>query len=485
MVYPIRFWLFLLVAGLCALPLSQARAQVYYLDLSKQSLTLVDRTLQVEQVLDGRPGRPTIGLVHRGLNNRPAAVLFRSGLEAELTTFLRNQLPARSTDHAVVLCLRQLRISEQLNGLTEDASADLAADVYLHLPDGYHFVRSVAARTSERALETTALHSQHIASLLQQCLSQLTTADWQVAGAAPARQLTQLISDIPTTAVSSGAKALVPPILRQIPRRGVYSSFDQFLNNRPDTTLVVTLDTMPLRLKGRVGRALWLGVARFHPTTIDKQGTPYSLAKTAWGFSEGGQVYVQHEGGYFPLVRQAGFFTFVGEKPLDVEYVRARAQAQARAAVVGVSPIHAQDHTGEPTPYAVDMRTGQLAPFPDPLRPHPAHPDTAYVYLYRQADTSTAAVPIFLEGRQVGQLRPNEYIELPWPYYARMMRLCVGLSTPNPCQLFVPNTARASYLKITDVAASSVAPWEWVTIEQGEADLDALDALRLAATQKK
>jgi len=135
----LRFRLFL-VAILLSLPLPQATAQVYYLDLSHQTLTLSDRTVHVEQVVDGRPGHPTIGLVHRGLDNRPAAVLFRNGLETELTSFLHKQLPARSTDHPVVLCLRQLRVNEQLGRMTEAATADLAADVYAHLPDGYHFM---------------------------------------------------------------------------------------------------------------------------------------------------------------------------------------------------------------------------------------------------------------------------------------------------------------------------------------------------------
>ncbi|MBT2558039.1 hypothetical protein J7E24_09600 [Hymenobacter sp. ISL-91] len=102
------------------------------------------------------------------------AVMFRQELETELTDFVRQQLPARPTDHAVVLCLRQLRVGEQLNGLTENASADMAADVYEHQPDGYHFVRSVAAHTAARALETTALHAKHMALLLQKCLEQLT-----------------------------------------------------------------------------------------------------------------------------------------------------------------------------------------------------------------------------------------------------------------------------------------------------------------------
>ena len=107
MLSSIRCWPGLLSLALGVLLAGRAQAQIYYLDLSHEQLVLPERTLHVEQVVDGRPGKPTIGLVYRGLDNRSAAVLFRNGLETELTTFLQKQLPARPTDHAVVLCLRQ------------------------------------------------------------------------------------------------------------------------------------------------------------------------------------------------------------------------------------------------------------------------------------------------------------------------------------------------------------------------------------------
>ncbi|TGE22863.1 hypothetical protein [Hymenobacter metallicola] len=480
-----RFWCRLLSLVICGLFTAQVQAQVYYLDLSRQRLTLPERTLQVEQVVDGRPGHPTIGLVYRGLDNRPAAVLFRNGLESELQTFLQKQLPARPADHAVVLCLRELRISEQLGGLTEVASADLAADVYEHLPGGgYYFVRTVAARTSNRALETTAQHPEHIALLLQRCLGQITATDWAQTKFSPARTLAQLAADNPVAATPDGKRVPLAPILREVPRRGIFYTFEQFLANRPDSILPVRADTIPLRLRGSNGRLLWSGVARFRPVAPNGHNYDQPVGKMAWGFSDGQQLYVQHNKQYFPLMRQGNFFTFVGEKPLDVEYMRARSDAQARAMVTGVATVRAPNHTGEPTPYAVDMRTGQSAPYPNPLRARPARPDTTYVYLYRAADASPAPITVFVEGKEVGKLLPNEYLELPWPYYARMLRLCLEVATPNPCQLLVPNAAQLNYLKISATPATPGAPlWQWVTAAQGEADLDALDKLRKASAK--
>lgn len=479
MLLSVRFWRYLFSLAFCSLLAGHVQAQVYYIDLSQQHFLLPERKLQVEQVVDGRPGRPPIGLVHRGLGNRVAAALFRQGLEIELAAFLQQQLPARPGDHAVVLCVRQLRISEQLGQVTEVASADLAVDIYEHLPDGYHFVRSVAARTSARAMETTAQHAVHISRLLQNCLWQINTADWAQVELSAARSLTQLAADNPVATLPTGKKKPLPAILRKAPRRGVYHSFEQFLANLPDSTLIVRADTIQPRLPVVNGRGLWQGVARVRPEITDSRGKHLSIDKTVWGFSDGQQMYVQQEKKYYPLVRQGNFFTFIGEKPVDMGYVKARAEAQARAEVIGAATVGTLNHTGEPMPYAVYMRTGQLAPFPDPIRPHPARLDTAYVYIYRQADTSLEPVAIFLEGKKVGQIRPNEYLQVRWPYYARMMQLCLGLSAANICQLLVPDAARPNYLKISapTAATKSLPTWQWVGGSQGEADLNALDKL--------
>ncbi|UOQ72217.1 hypothetical protein [Hymenobacter cellulosilyticus] len=278
-----RFQFYLFLLALCSLLAGPARAQTYYLDLGQQQIVLPDRVLHVEQVVDGRPGQsPTVGLVYRGLDNRQAAVLFLNGLEAELSSFLRKQLPARTGDHAVVLCVRELRINEQMGKITEEASADLAADVYEHRPDGYHFVRSVAARTAKRALETTAQHPMHLALLLQQCLGQVAATDWAQTNLSPARALSQLATDVPVTLTAAGKKTPLPAILRQAPRPGVYYSFEQFLANRPDTTLTVHADTVPLRLRGLDGRRLWRGVARFRPVTVDAKGKNQPMRQPAW-----------------------------------------------------------------------------------------------------------------------------------------------------------------------------------------------------------
>ena len=463
-----------LLAGLLLLLNLAVQAQVYYLNFASDVLSVPGRTLAVEQVVDGRDGNPAIGLVYRGLHNKAAAVLFRQGLGPDLTAFVQAQLPARPTDHLVVLCVRQLRVSETLRTMSEQASADLSLDVYVHLPDGYHFVQSAGAHTKEGGLETTWQHSGHIVTLLGQCLFQLDQADWEAATTRPALTLVQLPTDVPAALTGGGRRGPMPPILREVPRRGIYYSFEGFLANRPDTVLPFQIDTIRTRFRSQLAALKWLNVARLRPLVPKSAGSSHRTVPTdIWGFSDGQQLFVRHNKSFFPLARQGNFFTFVGEAPLDVEYMRAASEAQARAQLTGIATVRAIDHSAEPMAYSLDMRTGELAPFPG-MR-SPARLDTSYVYVYRPSQTAgPEKLKVYLNGREAGSLRPGEYLELPWPYYARPLQLCLG-GLANSCQYLVPNTTRHNYLKVTP--AVRTRPWQWVSATQGEADLDELDKL--------
>ncbi|RIY11821.1 hypothetical protein D0T11_06615 [Hymenobacter rubripertinctus] len=433
----------------------------------------------VEQVVDGRPGKPPFGMVYVGITDRPTVALFRQGMEPQLTAFLREQLPARPTDQPVVLCVRQLRISETMNYLREEARADLAFDVYAHLPDGYHFMQSAAAHTAQRALLSTGLHDGHLAELLQQCLRQLRPESWPAAAQNPVRTLAQLATDSPADQPAT----LNAAILREPLRPGVYRTFEQFLANQPAPGFWAVADTVAFGHGSPNARHLWYGVPRLRVKVVNEGGHEQA-ARQVWGFSDGRQLFVQHQNNFFPLHRYHNSFTFVGETPGDVAYMQARAQAYGRAKMqaaiigAGASRVAGVDHTAEPMGYAVDMRTGEAGQFPNLLLPAPACTDTAYIYMYRYADASTAPIPFSLDNRAAGQLRPQEYLEIPWPYPGRVVRLCLEL--PGlPCQLVIPNPARFNYLRITANGKASKRPiCEWVSAAQGEADLDEIDRQR-------
>lgn len=455
-----------------------AHAQTYLINLTDLRLAVANRDFAVEVVMDARPGHPPLGIAYRGANYKSVAIDFPQGPAIALTQFIQAQLPARPTDHSVLLCLRVLHVSESVGAASELATADFTADVYEHLPDGYHFVQEIGAQVLNQGREVTRWHAPHVAQVLNRGLDQLVGANWLAAAARPARALAELATDQPLPAAAR-LKARPIAILEEAPRRGVYRRFEQFQTNRPDTTLAFRLDTLRRRFQSELATAKWWGVAWVRPVAAGPVALP--AAADIWGFSDGRQLFVRQDKQFYPLMRQGGFFTFVGEGPFDQVYAIARVQAQTRAAMmagvvgVGLARTHIPDHTGEPLAYNLDPRTDQRAPYPS--RTMPLHSDTAYVYVYRRPQSGLAEprpVGVMVEGQEMGALRPGEYLEVPWARYGKPLRLCLsGLSLVHPCQYIVPNTGELNYLKID--TANPNQPWQWVSTAQGTADLDELD----------
>ncbi|MFD2720848.1 hypothetical protein ACFST9_19155 [Hymenobacter monticola] len=484
---PARQWravrgLVLLLAWGAAVPAtaqddhSTPHAKPYFLDLSTQTLSLPARTLYVEQVVDGRAGRPAIGMIYRGMHDKQAPVLFRQSLEAELGAWLQQQLPKRPTDHAVVLCVRQLGVTETVRGTAKGAiaSANLVADIYAHRPDGYHFVRTVADQASDRGIGDNGNHAQHLAAVLQSSLSQVLATDW--ARPQPARSLAQLVADKPQGMAR-------PAILRAAaPRRGLYFSLGQFLANEPDTTAEMRIDTVgahgvtmllePDMPSGKSSE--WKGTTVLRGRMRTSQGDRIP-AKEVWGFSDGRQAYFRQINYYRPLTRQGDFYTFVGAAPLDVTAANRRAANNAsRAAMASGYYDNGPDgNTGQPIVYSLDLRTGQAVPFPAPGQV--VKRDTAFVYVYRPLGGAPEPQRVLLNDHQIGKLRPGESLEIPWPHFGRAMRIGMG-TAGGPALLLAPSTTTATYIRLWPTSAFT--PWQLMPARQGEAEVDALEKRR-------
>ncbi len=449
------------------------RAQDYYLDLSRQRLTVPDRKVAVDQVLDGRHDNLPIGYVYRGLsNNNPLTVTFRHGIGAEFTALIHSRLPARPTDYRVVLCVRQLHVNEQHTQDIDIGEAYLSIDAYMHQPDGYHFLQSIGSHVITGERDVTHLHASHVAQLLSYTLSQLSTqADWETALSQPARTLAQLPADKPVALPSRAEREPLPPILREVPRRGIYRSFAQFLANQPDTKQAFRLDTVQPQLRSYLALREWNRVPWVQPVVATAPGK-WEVPADIWGFSDGQNLFVRHEEHFFPLLRQGRFFTTVGNAPLDNQFIDPN-RTQPDIILALSSPSSVSDI---PVGYAVDMHSGELERYPGLHAP--TRPDTAFVYVYRPARAAgPPVVQVWLNGKQAGALRPGEYLELPWPYYATLFSLClIDESQGSACQHLIPDVTRPNFLRVT---FSPEAPlWQWVTPEQGLSDLDELDKRR-------
>lgn len=438
----------------------QARAQVFYLDLNPQRISMPQRTLYVEQVLDGRTEPSSaIGSVYNGLSGSPAVVEFRRGLGPELTEWLQRHLPARPDDQAVALCVRQLRVNEVLSGLAERGTVELAFDVYAHLPDGYHFVRRLSDCAGGVAPDMTSTHAPRLAQLLQSGLRGLAPGPWPAAARRPALRLEQLAADQPT-----GVEP--PAIVRAArPQRGVYYTAAQFLANHPDTTVSLTLETIPVKAGGLASSP------QLRPVVRTAHGHRLKVSEL-WGLADGQQAYIQQGGALERLVQQGDVYTFMSSgleqkaNPIQLNYI------PIPGGTGFVSLSRPAPVTGGIMVFALDMHTGQPGPYPRPGQP--ISQDTAYVYVYRAPGGSPEARRLLVNGQEVGWLRPGGYLEVPCSPLGRIMWF--NLDRPDGLALaMIPGTGAASYVKLV---TQPVVSWQWMPPHLGEADVDVLEKLR-------
>jgi len=273
-----------LLAGLLASASLAARAQTYYLDLTNQTLSVPGRAVAVEQVLDGRTGHQPIGIVYRGLGSKSAAVAFRQGLETELTTFVQVQLPARPTDHAIVLCLRSLHIGETMGGAKEQATAEMTADVYAHLFDGYSF-RAQRGRARQRMW----LRNHRPPSRPPGPVAEPVAEPIGLVRLARRRQLTgpdagRAAHRCPRDTGGGWPSRSGHPA-RSL-RRGLYQQFEQFLTNRPNPLTAFVVGTIRRRNRSKRATLQWRNVVQVRP--LVPNGTAGRTVPTGlWGFSDG------------------------------------------------------------------------------------------------------------------------------------------------------------------------------------------------------
>ena len=442
-----------------------ARAQVEYLSLDKQTLTLPTRSFYIEQVLDGRTDRAGIGQVRPGVLvsgvARPADL--SPNLVAGLTRFVQAQLPARPTDHPALLLVRELRVGELLTagnpttspaglttgtggGITRQARVTLT--LYLHAADGYHLVQTASDTVRPSGLlPITPSHERNLAKGIQHCLTEWAAPDWAAAQARPAQPLATLEQ---MGRVTGG---LAYAILTIRPGPGYYATFLDFRNN-----YLVPTPGLRVKLRPRT-TAGWETLPELTPL-VEAAGQPSRGLPACWGFSDGQALYMLHQGRYVQLGRRGSSFEFAG------------LPAGSRPELGAGNLLGAALASHRPVAYTLDLLTGRATQFVDAGRPA-TRLDTARIYVYR-GNVPGPALPVFLNDQPLGELATNQVLSFAWTDPAREPRLRLG-AAPAPDLAFLPDFRQAIYVRVLRKAPDPTkAPLELVPARVGEFDLKQL-----------
>lgn len=429
-----------------------AHAQVVHLSLAKQTITLPTRSFYIERVLDGRTDRAGIGQIQAGkllsMADHPADL--DPDLVQGLTTFLQSQLPARPTDRPALLLVRDLRIVETeqpTNAVTGAGGGTMhraraTLDLYLHAADGYHFVQTSTETVSPvvglMVLGVAPSHERNISKVLQSCLENFETADWQAAQSRPAQSAAALAQ---TGHLALGTETTYPILNTPLrPEPGYFPSFLTFRNNQPVAAPALHVSATPRKATG------WENLPELIPLLVTA-GKEQPLPEN-WGFSDGSRLYIRYQGHYTELVRQGSYFEFMG-------------------------PPEGSTWFGTPPPvrYTLDLVAGRATLFADAGRPATLA-DTARIYVYRTTGAGPAT-PVFLNNQAVGELAENQVLMLTWTDPAHEPHLRLGTTT-LPDLTFLPNFQQSIYVRGVRKPEPGKPLLEIVPTRVGEFDLKAI-----------
>ncbi|HEY0977952.1 MAG TPA: hypothetical protein VGE21_10835 [Flavobacteriales bacterium] len=333
-----------------ALLLAPAIQAQHVVHLSEQPPLVVPEGLVIDSLSIRFDPHHAIGTVMKGAWNRSDPAFLGTDAQQELRSLLPHASNGTNALHCA-LRINVLRISDRSGSVSEMAPCALNFDVLAHSDSGIVLLYEYAGTvTTKGGLDATGRHAGSIRNSLQGGIDAFWR-EWsggriepRVVHGADAHR--GLLGTLGYTALMNGS----------LPK-GVYRTFMDFRDQRPDTTL--SFEMKPVR--NEMGRSL---MVRMKFT----EGTPYT---DVWGFSDGTALFVDLGDRFVRMARGPQWFTAVipAQEMLDAGTVVAVGFmfGAIGAGILMASHSRAQ---GPLTTFELDMLTGSLVPANvDPWRP--------------------------------------------------------------------------------------------------------------------
>jgi len=432
---------------LFSLPLLPVWAQTpskYILDLrADQAKPIATEALYIAQVVDLRLNQNNIGWVQGGMYDNRILANFRGSFKQELTSFAQAASPRKPNARPLLMCVRELQVTEHAKPTYQTASAELVVDYLYQNANGYHLIAHTAdAITTKSILDATAYHDYNLAKVLNQSLGKLATINLeQLIATTPAMTWEEVLGS------EDLSQASYPIMVDSLLRSGVYSTFQEFRNNAPSQIGSIQVDQVPLQGNG------WAMSYQAIPHLYTTEGHRVSISNKAWGFCDGKQFYIRHDKAYFPLKRRADDFTFLGLTPPNWRDHSANISPMGEPRVV---IVHSAPNL--PMEYSLNMATGQVHEFTPPIAPMAAPVDTTSIVVYRRPDAAPdQVITILIDGQVQGTLHGNEYVVIPWADKKKELALCAR-TNQETIYRFHPNFLAGNYLDCRLTSTTQAAP---------------------------
>ncbi len=239
------------------------------------------------RVIQAMPDSNTLGYVQKGIGNR----LVLAGPKTTITEDLQNYLVMQYKEQfqpggsELLVVVKDIRINERTFAMKERAYIHFLADSWVSSGNNGQYIHATTLDTIFKTggMDVTAGHGKNIARSLHILINK--TINTTISGAT-GNQLT--FDQIKTEAY----KRFDQPILQEATYKpGLYTTYDEFLQNRPSVEAYQTLTTKKEGIQFKI---------------IAENGDEKYIVP--WGLSRNGETYIYHDRNLVPVERKENSF---------------------------------------------------------------------------------------------------------------------------------------------------------------------------------
>lgn len=373
-----------------------ASANDFYISLKDEKITVPDFPYRIADIMDAREQTYCIGMVQRGMGNRRAPAFLKAGLKAEFDYLFANSFPQNGEAKPLVLRVNRLQIYEITSANREVAIVELGLTFLEKEGDALVEIHETGITLEHSGLDVTKAHDTNIANAVEKCLLDLLY-----------RRRRGLLYRHP-----AGTPRTCPMVQEATPRAGIFHTFSDFRENTPlnDAAYTFTLDIKE-NSKNNIVRA---------KPDWQKKAPEGDI----WGLSDGQHVYLNLGANYFRLIKENGEFLLFGPSPKD--NTGAVLLGSVLGGVVGglIAGAMSGDYSSkEMTTYKIDLNTGALVPFEEPVY---RRIEARLTLFSSEFNPKESRLSVSVGGQPIGDMTPSTYHRLRIPPPEKAVEVCVS-----------------------------------------------------------
>lgn len=368
---------------------STAEAQ-HFIDLSKVDRLVVPEGIFLDSVIASFSDSASVGMVMKGMGNRRVPAYMANGIRASVQGLLKQGEAAPGVLHCTMR-INALEVEELAESFSENCYCGLNFELLTRTDSGWYRIFDRAATTMLKGgMDATAQQEANVAAAFARGLAAFSAA----------RQAGQLartsLPAPPRAGFFDGADRSYAVLEAGTPARGIYASYQDFRDQRPDTTVAFTLK----------------------PAGADRQAMPLMKLKTdkgvqvpetIWGVSDGRQAYINFGGKYLGLDRSGRAFTSeysIQPGSTDVGVAVGVSFGMIGAAVYMASTAS----TPRAIPVELDLLTGTLKP--RKTSDTKTEPTSDHLFLYSRFSAVDTVLEMLVYGGHEADLVSDGYRRL-------------------------------------------------------------------------